>query len=432
MSASLTFHNKPAATGSQQIAHGLGVTPVALIFFLVERNSADFSGAAWGVNNNYSIGFWGGGSQGCGHFASEDGDTAPTAASSMAPDRVMYMTSPLGSATVYASASVTGVDATNVTLNWGAMSDAVARKFACLALGGGTMQAKVVSFQTPSGSADTIQDITTLGLDPDTLFFLSNGVDLANIDASDTPNSYDAGRLAFGGFSADGSGWTLSNYSHDTGGVVANSQSMCGMDEGEYSSMTNGGQAFTNRFRVLGMRPGGFRMQTLRYGCAQGSDVSRTVYVLGISGLKSHFGFFDAPAADPGVLTVRNGSGLTPEAVLLATTYGRVANPDGDAVVSGNHFAFGMAIPGGNQCCYTVFEQYFIATSNVESLFQGASGYLGNNTDLAGTESAATVASAAGGMTFDWTTYHAGDRIYYCHLSERQHGGYTSVLKGRA
>lgn len=205
----------PSAEGEQSIAHGLGETPKALIFFSF---GADADGT-WRTNAISVAGFYDTVAQKSLVGDTADGDSSPTAARYMSSNRALVLSSDWdGSGVGRIVGEVVSLDSDSIEINWttlvGDIASFTGRTCAVMAIGGGNVRAKLVS-DTMKTSTGT-QAKTGVGFKPDTVLFINAG------DAAISENSV-ANDMYFGlgWMCADGTQAAISQASQHAGAASA-------------------------------------------------------------------------------------------------------------------------------------------------------------------------------------------------------------------
>jgi hypothetical protein len=287
---------KNTTTGNQVIAHGLGLTPKAMMFWSTGRNNE-----AFGTSFHYAFGATDGTTSRCSSAASQDSANTSNASRRISTTPITFVE--WGENTI-AEAAFVSWNGTNITINW-TTNNNQAYVIHFVAIGGNDVQAKVLGWTMPTATGNF--SVTGSGFRPDVVIHSHVGsgyTDALNANA-------DNAAIATGVM--------------DTEGFVSSSEILivdgAGTSDGQRNQRTdacftaiNNGLGITKQATLASMDNNGF---TLNFSVANGNAAN--AFSLALKGLNSHTGAFNkTTAAAPASQTV-TGVGFTPTFVFFSS-----------------------------------------------------------------------------------------------------------------
>lgn len=287
---------KSTATGNQVIAHGLGTTPKAMIFWTTGRNNE-----AFGTSFHYSFGATDGTTSRCSSAASQDsqGTSAASRRISTTPITIVEW----GENTI-AEATFVSWNTTNVTLNWTTNNNqAYVIHFA--AIGGTDVQAKILGWTMPTATGNF--SVTGSGFRPDVVIHSHVGSGYTGAIGSNGTNA----AIATGIMDTEGAVWSSEILIVDGSGT---SDSQRNQRTDACFTAINNALAITKQATMASMDNNGF---TLNFSTANANAAN--AFSLALKGLNSHTGSFDKTTATAPASQTITGVGFTPTFVWFSS-----------------------------------------------------------------------------------------------------------------
>ncbi len=287
---------KSTATGNQVIAHGLGVTPKAIIFWTTGRNNESF-----GTSFHYSFGATDGTNSRCSSAASLDnaGTTNGSRRISTTPITIVEW-----GETVIAEASFVSWNATNVTLNW-TTNNNQAYVIHFSAIGGSDVSASVVGWTMPTDPGNF--SVTGVGFRPSLVIHSHVGSGYTGAVGSSATNA----AIATGVMDSQGDIWSSEILIVDN---VGTSDTQRNQSTAACFTAINNGLGVTKQATLASMDANGF---TMNFSVA--NDNAARAFSLALRGLNSQTGAFNkSTAAAPASQSI-TGVGFTPTFVMFSS-----------------------------------------------------------------------------------------------------------------
>ncbi len=368
---------KSTTTGNQVIAHGLGTTPKAMIFWTTGRNNE-----AFGTSFHYSFGATDGTTSRCSSAASQN-----AAGTSNASRRIS--TTPITivewGETVIAEASFGSWNATNITLNW-TTNNNQGYVIHFVAIGGTDVQAKVLGWTMPTATGNF--SVTGTGFRPDVVIHSHVGSGYTGAIGSSATNA----GIATGIMDTDGDLWSSEVFIVDGAGTSDTQRHQ--RTDACFTAIDNG-LGVTKRATLASMNANGF---TLNFSTANGNAAN--AFSLALKGLNSHTGSFNkTTAAAPASQTI-TGVGFTPTFVWFSSFMDTAEG----APVDEARYGVG-ASDGTTEGSSTFQDTNNLNTTSVDSIDKTSKVFMkvDNNTPTINAEADFTSFTATG-FTINWTT----------------------------
>jgi hypothetical protein len=375
-----SFTKSIGASGvSQTVAHGLGTTPKAMIFWTGSATSQAFTNIL-----QFGLGITDGTHSYSLSTASQN-NVNPTNTSHRIAQRLLTIVQ--GGEILVAEASLTSLDATNVVMTW-TTNNATAYVIHYIAIGGSDISATVQNWTLPTTTGNA--SVTGTGFRPNVVWLFNASDNLTGA----APTSSTSAGFGQGVIGAGGEQWALAGRSADAV-ATSNSARAQRVDSAVYATDDNG--VITKQASYVSMDADGF---TLNYSVAN-ANASQAIS-LALRGVNAGIGSF-AKTINTSVPVTQSvtGLGFKPNLVILSSDHDSVT-PD---VTSFFRQSFGAS--DGTTEGSTLFSD---ASGNKPSLVQSldkTSKVICRNTqDNAGVllSEADLTSMDAGGFTLTWTT----------------------------
>jgi hypothetical protein len=375
--------NKSGSTGSQNIAHGLGQIPKALILWTIGKtNESQSSGFYYGIgisdsSASYAIA-----------TTARDGVSPAWGIRRIASKAMLMISSSGTSATVAAEANLPGWNATNFTLDW-TTNDGQPSVLHYVVIGGPQVTAKVVTWLAPIAPGS--KTVSGIGFTPEAVLHFYPGWGYDEAPGSNVTNAV----IGLGAMDKTGAQWAIQAGSvHSESPTIA---SRAQRTDSALYSYTDTGPAVTKDAKFVSMNADGF---TVNFTTA--NSAASHIYSLALGGLKASVGAFNKTTGTaPASQSVT--SGFQPGALLLAS-FQTTAQTSGTSVSTGS---FGLgAGDGTNEASSAVVADDNVATASVEGIDKASKVFIKMNT--APLDAEADLASfGPTGFTLNWTTNDA-------------------------
>ena len=366
---------KSPAVGGQTVAHGLGEVPKALVVWTAGTGAPNVV-----VDVAFSVGISDGTDSRYVSGASQNATSVSNASRRGAP-ALIGLVSPGGM--LRAEARVVSFDASNFTLDW-TTNDAEATTISFLVIGGASVQAKVLDWQTPVGPA--IVPVTGVGFQPDLLIHVHGGLGITSI-----PLDGRGAKCGLGVMVGDGSQWALETLSSDLRTTSFTSRQQV-TDAGFVA--VDEALTLVKRAKLIGMTPDGFNVDVdLATDPQQG-----LVFTLALAGIGAHAGSFIKPTASASQPIA--GVPFQPGVILLAS----FQDVPSSVPVGGARFGIGAATAtSGSAFAYE--DLHNVGVTTVMSIDMGSIAFVALDTGDFVIDALASVTSFdPTGFTLQWTT----------------------------
>ncbi|HEY7160728.1 MAG TPA: hypothetical protein VH815_05680, partial [Acidobacteriota bacterium] len=368
---------KATANGNQVLAHGLGTTPKAVIFWSTGRNNE-----AFGTSFHYAFGATDGTTSRCSSAASQDNVGTSNASRRISTTPLTFVE---WGENVVAEATFVSWNATNITLNW-TTNNNQAYVIHFVAIGGTDVQAKVIGWTMPTATGNF--SVTGTGFRPDVV--IHSHVGSGYTDALNA--SADNAAIATGVM--------------DTEGAVSSSEILivdaAGTSDTQRNQRTdacftaiNNALGVTKQATLASMDNNGF---TLNFSVANGNAAN--AFSLSLKGLNSHTGAFNKSTAGAPASQTVTGVGFTPTFVFFSS-FMDVAQ---GAPVDQGRYGQG-ASDGTTEGSSTFQDTNGQGTTSVDSIDKTSKVFVkvDNNTPTINAEADLTSFNS-NGFTLNWTT----------------------------
>ena len=265
---------KISTTGTQNIAHGLGETPKAIILWTNGKTDENFSTGflfSFGITDqsrtSYAVA-----------SASQHGVTTPNASRRLAAKAISIVQ---WGETLLAEADISAWDANTFTLNWTTNTAGTDYVVHFLAIGGPSVSSKVYNWAM--GEAVGSRSVTGIGFQPSLVLHAHLGHDFTAGAGSNAVN----GHFGLGVMDATGNQWATSSLSLDKAGV-GNSDTQRGQQTDGCLYSFNEGLTVQKKAAYVSMDPDGF---TVNFTNAA-SPAAGQVISLALGGLSGKAGSF--------------------------------------------------------------------------------------------------------------------------------------------
>ena len=376
--------NKISTVTTQNVAHGLGETPKALILWTNGKTDENFGASflfAFGITDqsraSYSVA-----------IASNDGVTTPDSSRRLAAKAITIVQ---WGQSLVAEADVSAWDSTNFTLNWTSNTASTGYVIHFLAISGSYVSSKVVNWTM--GTATGNKAVTGVGFVSNLVLHAHLGYDFTSAAGNSATNAH----LGLGVMDAAGNQWATTVFSLDRTSV-GNSDTQRGQQTDGCIYSFDNGLTVQKKASFVSMDSDGF---TVNFTNATSNSASQVIS-LALTDLNVKAGNFskNTTTAPPTQSQSVTGVGFQPKALLLASFQTSAqASP-----LTQTRFGLG-ASDGTTQGSSAFADQDNVATSNVDGIDKTSKAFMvvNNNTPAIGAE--ADLASMdSGGFTLSWTT----------------------------
>jgi hypothetical protein len=368
---------KSTTTGNQVVAHGLGLTPKALIFWTTGRNNESF-----GTSFHYSFGATDGTNSRCSSAASQNSQGTSDASRRIA---VAAITIVEWDEDLIAEAQFSSWDATNFTLNW-TTNNNQAYIVHFVAIGGNDVQASVVGWTMPTSTGDF--SVTGTGFQPDVVIHSHVGSGYTTTVGTSAQHA----AIATGFMDVEGD---VSSSEILIVDGVGTSDTQRNQSTVACFTAINNGLGVTKQASLASMDADGF---TLNFNIAN-TNAARA-FSIAFKGLNSHTGSFNkTTSAAPASQTV-TGIGFTPTFLMFSSFMDTAeATP-----VAEGRYGIG-ASDGTTEGSSTFQDTNGLGTTSVDSIDKTSKIFVkvDNNTPTINAEADFTSFNSDG-FTVNWTT----------------------------
>jgi hypothetical protein len=308
----------------QQVAHNLGCTPAALLFFITPNNAAQMD--TWQTQTALVIGFCDSALRGgCVGYWQDSGDPSSMSCKTVSSSNTRHLElwDALGG-TVY-SGQVTAIDATNITIRWNT-NDSIARRVAMLAIGDPN---RLVLSQYSAPAISLTQNVRTalsFELTPEFIFGAGN---LSDVDSNQNVDNFlHCGVAAFeqgmvNSF-ADAAQAGIGVYANKGKTLASGLYHAYAIDSSDFMLSICGDGVIENFVRMERCTPSGADAR-----CPEGPnpDTTRHHLFMVLSGIQACVFPFTSPLSS-GDTTFSHGRGFTPEGAILFSVGARRTQKD--------------------------------------------------------------------------------------------------------
>ena len=370
---------KSTATGSQVIAHGLGVAPSAIIFWTEARTSTTFA-----VNFRFGFGMTDGTTNVAFSMSSENGVTTSTASRRIASTVITIVQ---WDGTLVAEATFTSWNATNLTINW-TTNDTNADVIHFIAIGGAGVSAKLINWTSPTSTGN--YSVTGIGFQPDFVLHAYGGNGLTGAP----PTTGTAGSFGIGAMTKSGSQWA----NHVDSANSASPTNTTRYESTSESIVMASSQAINKQASFVSMDSSGF---TLDWTTT--SALASQIISLALKGINASVGSFNKTTGVATAAQSIGGVGFTPGLVLLTS----VQNTTQSTPQTQTYFGIG-ASDGTNQGSTALYDANNVSTSNVGDIDNTTNIFMkvNNSTPTLNAEAGLTGMNS-NGFALNWTTNDA-------------------------
>ena len=385
----------------QSVAHGLGVEPKAIIFWM----SAD-SGGAFFTNQIFAFGMTDGTTSISSSAASHHNQAVANTSRRMAYKAI---TITAWSENTLAEADLTSWDSTNFNLNW-TTSDATAWRIYYLAIGGDYVSASVVNWQTRTTTGS--QAVTGVGMRPDVVIHAHAGSDFTASLPAGSGVSQAGAFFGLGVMDLAGGQWANGFNSQDAVSPTASKRGQRGSGSAIY--MFNTAASDLKNATLVSMDSDGFTMNF----DANTDGTAAQMYSLALRGVKADAGNFNKSAtAGSNIAQAVTGIGFKPAAVLFSS------NQNVSSAFAQNHARFGIGVADGTSVGSTsIADAHAVNPSNAFYVDKTTRAFMkvDNTTQTIAAEATFT-SRDPDGFTLSWTTNDAvATQMVYLALAERE------------
>ncbi len=365
---------------SQAVAHGLGVTPKALILWTEGK-----TGESFGVSSLFGFGVTDGSTSKSASAGSEDAQNSSQEARRIANKALTIID---WNQVLVAEADWSSWDSTNFTLSW-STNNSTGYVIHFIAIGGTDISAKVVGWTMPTTTGN--HSVSGVGFKPDIVIHVHAGSGFTN-----TPTSnHGSASFGLGVMDADGDQWATSFLAED-GSPTSDTQRGQQTDACIYAF--DNGLTVTKEASWVSVDSSGF---TVNFATANSS--ASQAFSLALKGLNAKPGSFakstGAATASQAVTTV----GFQPNLILL-TSFQDAAQASPVA-----HSRFGIgASDGTTEGCSALQNADALATTSVDGIDKTSKVFVKVNNSTPAVDAEADMTSLdSGGFTLSWTTNDA-------------------------
>jgi hypothetical protein len=395
-SLSVGTFNKSTGTApvTQDVAHGLGETPKALIIWTMGKTSSTA-----GANARTGFGFSDTTTSRSVSFESNDAAMAAQAQRRMS-DGIVTLVDESG--TLRAEADLQSVDSTNFTLNW-TTNNSTAYILHFIAIGGDHVQAKVVGWTMRTSTGN--QSVTGVGFQPEVVIHTHVG----SGHTASVPATSANGGIGLSAMDALGNQWGLSTFS--TNGADPTDTSRFQLVDKSLVAV-GGNQSSGKEAAFVSMDSDGF---TLNYTTANSN--AGQVASLALKGVQAQVGNFTKATGSAPASQSITGVAFKPRVLLLAS----VQDTARTAPVAHARYGLGASDASSEQSVATSDTDALFTTS-VDGVDRTTKVFVKMNNDTATVDAEADLSSFdTAGFTLNWTTNDAvATQIGYLALSTRR------------
>jgi hypothetical protein len=383
--ASISVGSFTKSTGTapvqQNVAHGLGETPKALILWSAARTSS----GSFTSNARFSVGMTDGTTSGSAGGGSRSGQDTTDASRRMANKAITLVE---WGQTLMAEADLDSWNATNFTLNW-TTNDGSAHVIHFLAIGGSQVSAQMLSWAMRTSTGD--QAVTGVGFTPEVVVHIHAGAGFTSTPPASTVHwgfgigamDRSGGQWATTGFSVDASGTS------DTQGYQRTNQTIAAIDAG---------LGVAKEAAYVSMDSDGF---TVNFSTAN-SSASR-VFSLALKGVHAKAGTFLKTVASATASQSLTGIPFRPRAVML------LGAQDIARTTPQSHNRFGMGAGSADaEGAIAVQDTDGLGFSSSDDIQRTTKAFIKVNNNTPSIDAEADLASLdEAGFTLSWTTNDA-------------------------
>jgi hypothetical protein len=301
---------------TQNVAHGLGETPKAIILWTAGKTNANLD-----ANYRFGFGFSDGTTDKSVANSSLD-NSNPTSSSRRIANKVITIIDSGG--TVSAEADLQSMDSTNFTLSW-STNNATAYRLHFIAVGGRRVSAKVLGWTMRTSTGN--QSVTGVGFQPDVVLHAHAGSGFT----ATPPSTSGSAALGLSAMDVNGGQWANAIFSTDG----ASSSDAQRYERGDQCVVAIGGSlSKTKEASFVSMDSDGF---TIDYSTASSS--ASQVISLALKGVSASAGTFTKTTAAATASQQITGVTSIPRLVMLAS----VNNTATTSVAAHARFSFGAS-----------------------------------------------------------------------------------------
>lgn len=395
---------KTTTSGSgvpQTVAHGLGVRPKAIIFWMGGNTSGSFF-----TNQIFMFGMTDGTTSYSSSAASQHNQATSNTSRRMANKAI---TIGVWGEAVLAEAELTSWDDTDFVLNW-TTSDTTAWRIYYLAIGGDYIAAQVVNWQTRTTTGN--QSVTGTGFRPDVVIHAHAGSDLTTAIPAGGGVSQAGAFFGLGVMDITTGQWATGFNSGDGVSPTASKRGQRGSGSTIY--MFDTAASDLKNATLVSMDTDGF---TVNFD-ANTDGTAAQIYSLALRGVKAKATNFNKSAtAGSNIAQAVTGIGFRPAAVLFAS------NQNVSSAFAQNHARFGIGVTDGTSVGSTsIADAHAVNPSNAFYIDKTNRAFMkvDNTTQTIAAEATFTSADPDG-FTLSWTTNDAvATQMVYLALAERE------------
>jgi hypothetical protein len=364
------------------VAHGLGVTPKALIFWTSSKTTAAFGGGyqfGFGVSDTTTSASLG--------VSSQDAVTTSNSGRRLSQRAITLVN--VGGSAATSEATVLSVDATNFSLQW-SPNDTTAALVHFVAVGGADVSAKVVNWTM--GTATGNRAVTGVGFKPDVVLHGHAGTAIT----AAPPGNATSAVFGLGVMDADGDQWATSNVAVDN---VGTSDTQRSQTASNCLLAIDNALAIAKQANWVSMDNDGF---TVNFNNATNANAAQ-LFSLALKGVNVKPGAFAKSTGAATATNTINGLGFTPRVVMLAGTFQTAL--DTPAV----HSRFGLgAGDGTTQGSAAIQDTNALAVISNDGTDRTTLSFVKVDNNTPAVDAAATVGNfTAGSFDVSWTTNDA-------------------------
>ena len=374
---SFTKSTNTSVPVSQAVAHGLGVTPKALILWTEGKTDESF-----GVSSLFGFGVTDGTTSKSASAGSEDAQNNSQEARRIANKALTIVD---WNQVLRAEADWSSWDSTNFTLSW-STNNSTGYTVHFIAIGGTDISANVVGWTMPTSTGN--HSVSGVGFKPDIVIHVHAGSGFTN-----TPTAnHGSAAFGLGVMDADGDQWATTFLAED-GSPTSDTQRSQQTDACIYAmdkSLT-----VTKEASWVSMDSSGF---TVNFGTANSS--ASQAFSLALKGLNVKPGSFSKSTASQPASQSVTGVGFQPSLILLTSFQ------DATQASPAAHARYGIgASDGTNEGCSALQNGDALTTTTVDGIDKTSKVFVKvNNSTPAVDAEADTTSLDSGGFTLNWTT----------------------------
>jgi hypothetical protein len=371
-----------AAPASQVIAHGLGSTPKAIIFWTDGQTNETFNAASY----LYGFGMTDGATSKSVAAASLTGANTSNASTRMANKALTLVQ---WSEALVAEADLQSWDDTNFTLNW-TTNNATAYIVHYIVIGGTDVSARVVEWTMGTATGNRV--VTGVGFQPSAVIHAHG----THTFTAALPSSIAGAGFGLGAMDADGDQWATTFFTVDNSG---NADTQRGQQTDGAIYAFNAGLTVQKKASWVSMNADGF---TVNFTNAASAAAAR-VLSLALKGVNVKPGsFLKSTGAAPASQTV-TGVGFRPSAVLLSS----FQDITRAAPVAHSRWGIG-ASDGTTEASSAMTDENGVGTTSVRAVDKTSKAFIvaDNSTSTINAEANLTGLNSDG-FTLNWTTNNA-------------------------